>query len=635
VRISSASVSKKVCGGETGTGRAENNIVEISSASVGDVCGGKAEVCGEVKDNVVEISSASVGSVWGGRLGMELVSIELVGLRRVGHGTVTSNVVRISSTSVSGSVWGGDGVYGEVKNNVVEISSASVSGKVWGGRINVYGVHGGGGWEWKEGKKQEPWQEQLGEGLVTNNKVRIEGIKVEDNVYGGYININFVGNRWKVEGNEVEIINSDIKGNVYGGYIESNARTIERIVRGNTVRIVLGRVEGSVYGGSINGNSTGNRWEVEGNEVEIINSDIKGDVYGGRLESNGGTKERIIRGNTVRIVGGGVEGSVYGGSGLGEGNVVELKGSPKFSKKTMIFGGGSGGILNIETRDQIVVCGITDFEKYNFNKVRVNEPAKIKAVGTSNYLMGFWKVDLEKAIVVGRVEGEVKEGDRVNLIEAEDGVTKAKSIEMYKGSGLVKLIHERVVGEAKKLSLEIKGQELTPQAQKITEVGATGLIVVGQGLGFLSEKGIEEAVRSVKEKRGVEVFGAVGGESSKYKSGIEMSIEGVRAVGGIAKSMEEGKVVVGGYVEHGKGDYKVEEVEGKGMTSYVGVGGLGRVMVGEEVYIDMSVGVGRQGIEFDGNGLNVLTKENIGYEDKGMYVGGHVGCGYKREVGET
>ncbi|MDR0618263.1 MAG: hypothetical protein LBG23_05895 [Endomicrobium sp.] len=174
------------------------------------------------------------------------------------------------------------------------------------------------------------------------------------------------------------------------------------------------------------------------------------------------------------------------------------------------------------------------------------------------------------------------------MIEAEDGVTKAKIIEMYKESGLIKFNHESV-GTEKELSLKIKGQEATPQAQKLNEVGASGLIVVGQGIGFLAEKGIEEAVGAVKGKRGVEVFGAVGAESTKYKSVLEMGIEGVKAVvGGIAKSVEEGKVVVGGYVEHGKGDYKVEEVEGKGMTSYVGLGGLARVRVGEKGYMDMS-----------------------------------------------
>ncbi|MDR1243829.1 MAG: hypothetical protein LBJ79_01375, partial [Endomicrobium sp.] len=374
----------------------------------------------------------------------------------------------------------------------------------------------------------------LGREVVIDRKV------TQENIYGGRVEGNGTATS-----NAVRINNASVK-NVIGGVV--NVGDTSTVVSSNIVRIVGGKVEGEVYGGKCF-----QRGKVDGNEVEIINAYIKGDVYGGRIESNNeGATERIVRENKVSIEGGGVEGNVYGGSGPGGGNVVELKGSPKFGKETMIFGGGRGGILNIETQGQIVVSGITDFENYNFNKVRVNEPAKIKVVGTSKYMMGFWKVDLEKAVVVvvGKAEGEVKEGDRVNLIEAEDGVTQAKSIEMYKGSGLVKLIHERI-GTQKELSLKIKGQEATPQAQKINEVGATGLIVVGQGLGFLAEKGIEEAVGAVKGKRGVEVFVGVEGESSKYKSGIEMSIEGVRAVGGIAKSMKEGEVVIGGYVEHG------------------------------------------------------------------------------------
>jgi hypothetical protein len=403
---------------------------------------------------------------------------------------------------------------------------------------------------------------------------------------------------------------------VYGG--SAGQGDTSTVVSSNRVRIIGGRVEEEVYGGRC-----------------LQRGRVEGSVYGGDIRGNASEKIGKVEGNKVEIISGEIKRNVYGGSGPGGRNVVELKGSPKFGKETMISGGGGeGNTLNIETREQVVVYGIRDFENYNFNRVRVNEPARIKVVGaTNNYVMGIWRVDLEKVKVVGRVEGEGKEGEIVNLIEAEDGVTQAKSIELYKGGGLVKLSHERV-GNPKELSLEIKGKEATPQAQKLNEVGATGMIIVGEGLGFLSEKGIEEAVGAVKGKTGAELFVGVGGESSKYKSGIEMRIEGVRAVGGIAKSMKEREVVIGGYVEHGKGDYKVEEVEGKGMSSYVGVGGLGRVKIGEGLYIDMSMGVGRQGVEFESKGLNVLAKEDIGYEYRSMYVGGHVGCGYKREVGE-
>ncbi|MDR0618262.1 MAG: hypothetical protein LBG23_05890 [Endomicrobium sp.] len=109
---------------------------------------------------------------------------------------------------------------------------------------------------------------------------------------------------------------------------------------------------------------------------------------------NVGDSSTLVLNNRVRIEGSKVEGSV-------DGDIVELKGSPNFGKNTLIL----GSTLNIETQDQIVVKGIADFENYNFEKVRVNGGSKIKVVGKSNE---FWRVDLSKARVVGKVEGEVK-----------------------------------------------------------------------------------------------------------------------------------------------------------------------------------------------------------------------------------
>ena len=129
------------------------------------------------------------------------------------------------------------------------------------------------------------------------------------------------------------------------------------------------------------------------NVVRISNASvINGNVSGGAV--NVGDSSTLVLNNRVRIEGSKVEGSV-------DGDIVELKGSPNFGKNTLIL----GSTLNIETQDQIVVKGIGDFENYNFEKVRVNEGSKIKVVGKSNE---FWRVDLSKARVVGKVEGEVK-----------------------------------------------------------------------------------------------------------------------------------------------------------------------------------------------------------------------------------
>ena len=75
-------------------------------------------------------------------------------------------------------------------------------------------------------------------------------------------------------------------------------------------------------------------------------------------------------------------------------------------------------------------------------------------------------------------------------------------------------------------------------------------------------------------------------------------------------------------------------IEGRGNVRYTGLGGLVRKVVGERWYIDGSVNVGGYGIEYE-NEINSINKEDIGYKYKGMYVGGHVGCGYKVEASKN
>jgi hypothetical protein len=622
LNISGGAIVGNAFGGRSwNKGKVQENILEMTGGTIaGDVYGGYSSSGDAIKNRLSISSGTIVGEAYGGRANTEIAE---------------GNILEMKGGTINKDAYGGYGDSGAMSNRL-NILGGTIVGEAYGGKSNKR-IAQGNILEMKGGRIFKDAYGGYGEANAINNRLTITNGDIVGEAYGGRANTEIA------EGNILEMTGGTISNNAFGGYGEANAIN-------NRLTITNGDIVGGAYGGKSNkGVALENKLEMTGgtiikdayggygdgtainNILNISRGTIKGNVIGGRgkLDANN---------NKVIINGGEFWANVYGGiseNGVAIFNSIEIRRDPKFSSNTVIYGGYStrdgaevftGNTLNLETEGPVVLKGIKNFESYNFGKVIVNAPAVLK-VATD--------VNLTRSKVVGKVEGEVKEGDRVNLIEAEDGVTEAKSIEMYKGSGLVKLIHERV-GNEKELSLKIKGQEVTLQAQKINEVGATGMILVGQGLGFLSERGIEEAVGSVKGKRGrgVEVFVGVGGESSKYKSGMEMNIEGIRAVGGVAKSMEEGKVVVGGYVEHGKGNYKVEEVEGKGMTSYVGVGGLGRVMVGEEVYIDMSMGVGRQGIEFDGNRLNVLTKENIGYEYRSMYVGGHIGCGYKREVGE-
>jgi hypothetical protein len=595
----------------TERGKVERNVERMDTvANVEESVYGAREHKGDIEDKKVSINSQNIaGDICGGC---------------VQEGSVYSSELKLINARIGNNVYGARVLIGKASTNKVEIVDGNVEGDVYGGfvcergefarlnRVNITSTT----------IRKDVYGSKSGNGQSNVSTVEINNGRIGGSVYGGWCGKGLACN------NEVIINLGEITGDVYGGSCEDGSAMDNKVI------ISSARVKGVVCSSRGRRNRDAaldgcNRAASDG-KVEINNSEITKDVYGGRCD--GGDAYRHI----VIINGGSIGGDVYGGygSGLVRENKVTIKGSPIFSSSTVIYGGYSenpasevfrGNTLNIETEGQVVVKGVKNFENYNFNKVVVNRASIIKVVD---------RVDLGRSNVVGRVEGEAKEGDRVNLIESESGVSEAKSIKLYKGgSGLVELIHERI-GEEKVLSLVVLGQELTPQAEKINEVGSTGLIVVGQGIGFLADKGIEEAVGRVKGKEGIEVFGVVGGESSKYKRGIEMGIEGMKVVGGIAKRLKEGEIVVGGYIEHGKGDYRVEEVEGKGSTRYVGVGLLGRRSIGERVYADMSMGLGSVGVDFGSSGLSALTKENIGYESMSMYVGGHVGCGYKRDIGD-
>jgi hypothetical protein len=319
-------------------------------------------------------------------------------------------------------------------------------------------------------------------------------------------------------------------------------------------------------------------------------------------------------------------------------NTVTIKGSPDL-RSARIYGGRiensaisrdvylfdvdsfSGNKLNIESRIRGTVEWVKNFEEYNFSKVEVNAPVVLSLEKG---------VDLSRSKVGVKVEGEAREGDRLNLIESQEPISPVGVIKVIGRGGLIEYESERSENP-RELALMIRGLRATPQAQGINRAVSAGMVVVGQGIGFIADRGIEEAVRAVKGKEEVEVFGAVEADRSKYKNVTDVKIEAMKAAGGIAKSYKEGEVVAGLYVEHGKGDYKIEEVESEGDVRYTGVGGLVRKWIGEKRYIEGSVNVGGYGIEYK-NEIRGKEEEDLGYDYKGMYEGVHIGCGYEIEA---
>jgi hypothetical protein len=663
VLVSSVNVSGSVHGAYAKDGRVYSNELKMISARVGqNVYGGRVETEGKVENNRVIIDSVSVsGSVYGGYVtkGESSRNTAIVGnsiLRDIYGGYVNSsgaahnNSVLVSSVNVSESVHGAYAKDGRVYSNELKMISARVGQNVYGGRV-----------------------ERVGK--VENNRVIIDSVSVSGSVYGGYVTAG------EPSSNTVEINGGSISGDVYGGYTRQGKNKYEVVVGTKTIWVEEPDSRDVYYNlfccdevgmrASENKRTVGTVRvqkmvpetktvctgvevvEVNGNKIEVVGGEVRGNIYGGYIVSKG-----IVSTNTVTVNDGRVTKNIYGGY-VGEGSVVcnEVKiiGTPIFSSNTVIYGGYSpsvaaevcrGNILSLETEEPVVLKGVKNFEYYNFGSVVPNAPALPGVGGEERERHRFGRivanapvvlrveegVDLTRSKVRVKVEGEAKEGDRLNLIESQGVVSQAERINILRDA-LIEYEYNRLLEDPHLLTLIIRGQIATAQAQAINEVASAGIVVVGQAIGFLADKGIEEAVGAVRGKEGIEVFGVVEGNNSKYKNTAEVKMEGMKVVGGVAKSLKEGNIVVGGYIGHGKGDYRAREVEGVGNTNYTGLGGLVRKEVGEKWYIDGSVNVGGYGIEYK-NEITEPYVEDIGYDYKAMYVGGHVGCAYKCEVSE-
>jgi len=363
-----ATVNNNVYGGYTYSGAAggttedEGNKVIISSGKVtksvfgGYVNGGT----GTAGYNSVEITGGNLNNIYGGYIGS-------------GTGKAEGNKVSISgtetTTSISGTVYGGRASGGNATDNKVDISGGTVGSSVYGGysytgtaegnTVNVTGGH------MKSIYGAETSGDSTGNnGAVIKNIVSVSGsgTQIDETIYGG-------NSIWgKVDGNMVKISNGKLRNVLGGKSTHGDVVNNEVTVTGGTLSDVHG---GFSQGTTENSKAEGNKVIISGPETTVNN------VYGGRANRNalnnsvtisGGTVNYGIYGgnasdgsasnNTVTITGNAtIKSSILGGlvtsqsSGDASGNTVTISGSPNFmfEGSSGIWGGramGSGAAKN-------------------------------------------------------------------------------------------------------------------------------------------------------------------------------------------------------------------------------------------------------------------------------------------------
>lgn len=290
-----------------------------------------------------------------------------------GIGKAEGNKVSISgtetTTSISGTVYGGRASGGNATDNKVDISGGTVGSSVYGGysytgtaegnTVNVTGGH------MKSIYGAETSGDSTGNnGAVIKNIVSVSGsgTQIDETIYGG-------NSIWgKVDGNMVKISNGKLRNVLGGKSTHGDVVNNEVTVTGGTLSDVHG---GFSQGTTENSKAEGNKVIISGPETTVNN------VYGGRANRNalnnsvtisGGTVNYGIYGgnasdgsasnNTVTITGNAtIKSSILGGlvtsqsSGDASGNTVTISGSPNFmfEGSSGIWGGramGSGAAKN-------------------------------------------------------------------------------------------------------------------------------------------------------------------------------------------------------------------------------------------------------------------------------------------------
>ncbi|MDR2399320.1 MAG: autotransporter outer membrane beta-barrel domain-containing protein [Endomicrobium sp.] len=655
-------------------GRVERNTVNISGIAEGDIRGVSIE--SEISEvtainNLVVISSSAVsnriigayianGQAFGNGIIVSTSGIVSSNLGFEGHicaayvsaGTATSNFVDIyGNVNISSDISSAYLTSGLATKNAVRVhEGAYVNGHVAG--VNIT------------------------EGISINNEVNISGhcmtgvtcshVSCGTSSYNilnlsgsGHVDVVAEGARVGVGASKNEIMN--ISGVVNGSLIACSMGS--GVVSDNVISI-FGRVAGHVIcvqHTADNGNVT-----VRDNVICIYdNASIGGNIY---FDYSGKSIGNVIN-NTLII---------HEGACLSTNSILWVGG--KHDDTPNVF---SGNTLEIYAKN-IQIYGINNFEIYNFhlpsNIKKDDVIIDVKAGTGGMYQDPAKPINLSRTTVKVQFQNEddipiLNVGDKIYLIVSSGTGTGIDNAPVnnntnigMNGSFCTTLLYDYsflIRTTDTSLYLEVKDSkfDLNPKANNCLEEGTAQILFVNRSLDLLADKGIREAVDTVSSNNDGNLnsygkagaFGIVSWGNLKYGENT-LEIKGISFIAGIAKEyvpIVDKKLVLGAFWEHGEGEYTVKtsydqdtiighlsgKTEGKGKPQYMGIGILGRFglwnakdtfgkIIGE-VYLDGSAKIGKTDSSYKNRDMIGEGKFNT----DGTYYGGHLGCGYIRNLG--
>ncbi|MDR0764861.1 MAG: autotransporter outer membrane beta-barrel domain-containing protein [Synergistaceae bacterium] len=548
-----------------------------------------------VTDNHVTVSDSMIGD--------EAVTTNIYGGTTPWMSDATGNTVNISDSDIRG---------GRSRGIHEENDAYSTDG---------YGTEVHGGFAFTMGNARDNTV------TISNSRISNSGVEQSDGSYSA--TSVFGGNtmRGNATGNTVNVINgSDIRNdgkgytNVYGGFSSDGHG------RDNTVNISDSAISGNdvtnVYG------SIGRLNDVTGNTVNISDSTISGgngivEIYGGWAVGGGNAT-----GNTVNISGNTTitgNGTITLAGGGGSRNEFDY-----FSRNT----------LNLKKTQPLTVDVLKDFEYMNFYLSRTQDPYKAILTVTEQAQFGNGG---GKTKVKVFVEAQNNVTGNIILLDAPSYIDEGSvEFDPYGGSIIESLSdiwriaynNDIIFIEGDKLMADLNGVSFD-LSEKTRELPKSHLAALG-----MVNRGVDLASTGIPDTKGV--FARINGGVSGYANS-DVDITGVSLFTGVSGNSElnRGRLTYAGFFSGGRGSYETSGtgVSGEGDSGYAGLGAFVRLdFNGSETgdghpYAEAHVQGGQAKADFFTGDIRI-DNAGMGYETSSSYVGGHIGGGYIRNIGE-
>jgi autotransporter-associated beta strand protein len=233
-------------------------------------------------------------------------------------------------------------------------------------------------------------------------------------------------------------------------------------------------------------------------------------------------------------------------------------------------------------------------------------------------------------------------GERILLIDAGTLVGDPSETESVGMQGLTLVYDFDLFKEGNELWAEVIKAALNPQTKTFSQGRAASIAGISQIADLVARTGIESAVTSAQERKGIAFFSGIEGGFSRYKTGSHIDLTGASLAAGIAKAVEVKKLdgaqlTFGGFVEFGANSYDAyaefdgKDIKGGGDNQYYGAGILSRLSLSNNFYGELSLRGGLTKGSFDSSDMG----QPASYETDAPYYGGHIGAGYIAKICES